>query len=72
VLDPVEAGEEAVITRRGRSVARLIWESGGEAESGDWVARLCRFPLVSADQNLLAAAYQLGCHTVVVPSAPGA
>ncbi len=72
MVDPVEAGEEAVITRRGRSVARLIWESGGEAESGDWVARLYRFPLVNADQNLLAAAYKLGCHTVVVPSPPGA
>ena len=53
-------------------MARLIWESGGEAESGDWVARLYRFPLVNADQNLLAAAYKLGCHTVVVPSPPGA
>ena len=53
-------------------MARLIWESGGEAESGDWVARLYRFPLVNADQNLLAAAYKLGCHTAVVPSPPGA
>ena len=33
LLDAVEAGEEVVITRRGRSVARLIRETGGEAES---------------------------------------
>jgi antitoxin (DNA-binding transcriptional repressor) of toxin-antitoxin stability system len=39
----VETGEEVVITSRGRSVARLIRETGGEAESGDWVARLRRF-----------------------------
>jgi hypothetical protein len=32
-----------VITRRGRSVARLIRESDGEAASGGWVARLRRF-----------------------------
>ena len=42
LLDAVEAGEEVVITRRGRSVARLIRETGGKAESGDWVARLRR------------------------------
>jgi len=36
------------------------------------VAHRHRFPLVSADQNLLAAAHQLGCDTVVVPSPPGA
>jgi antitoxin (DNA-binding transcriptional repressor) of toxin-antitoxin stability system len=39
----VEAGEVVVITRRGRSVARLIRESDGEAASGGWVARLRRF-----------------------------
>ena len=33
LLDAVEAGEEVVITRRGRSVARLIQETGGEAGS---------------------------------------
>jgi antitoxin (DNA-binding transcriptional repressor) of toxin-antitoxin stability system len=33
LLDAVEAGEEVVITRRGRSVARLIRETGGEAGS---------------------------------------
>ena len=43
LLDAVEAGEEVVITRRGRSVARLIRETGGDAASGDWVARLRRF-----------------------------
>ncbi len=43
LLDAVEAGEEVVITRRGRPVARLIRETGGEAESGDWVARLGHF-----------------------------
>ena len=43
LLDAVEAGEEVVITRRGRSVARLIRESGSDAASGDWFARLRRF-----------------------------
>ena len=43
LLDAVAAGEEEVITRRGRSVARLIRESDSEAASGDWVARLRRF-----------------------------
>ena len=43
LLDAVEAGEEVVITRRGRSVARLIRESDSDAESSDWVARLRRF-----------------------------
>jgi antitoxin (DNA-binding transcriptional repressor) of toxin-antitoxin stability system len=42
LLAAVEAGEEVVITRRGRSLARLIRETCGEAESGDWVARLRR------------------------------
>jgi antitoxin (DNA-binding transcriptional repressor) of toxin-antitoxin stability system len=42
LLAAVEAGEEVVITRRGRSLARLIRETRGEAESGDWVARLRR------------------------------
>jgi prevent-host-death family protein len=40
LLDAVEAGEEVVIPRRGRSVARLIRESDGEAAPGGWVARL--------------------------------
>lgn len=43
LLDAVEAGEEVVITRRGRPVARLIRESDSDAESVDWVARLRRF-----------------------------
>jgi prevent-host-death family protein len=43
LLDAVEAGEEVVIPRRGRSVARVIRETGDEAESEDWVARLRRF-----------------------------
>jgi prevent-host-death family protein len=43
LLDAVEAGEEVVIARRGRSVARLIRESDSDAESGDWVSRLRRF-----------------------------
>ena len=43
LLDAVEAGEEVVITRRGRPVARLIRETGKEEESEDWVARLRRF-----------------------------
>ena len=36
------------------------------------VAHRHRLPLVSADQSLLAAAHQLGCDAVVVPSPPGA
>jgi len=36
------------------------------------VLRVWFFPLVSADQSLLAAAHQLGCDAVVEPSAPGA
>jgi prevent-host-death family protein len=43
LLDAMEAGEEVVITRRGRPVARVIRKTCGEAESGDWVARLRRF-----------------------------
>ena len=43
LLDAVEAGEEVVITRRGRPVARLIRETGKEEESEDWVARLRLF-----------------------------
>jgi antitoxin (DNA-binding transcriptional repressor) of toxin-antitoxin stability system len=43
LLDAVEAAVEVVITRRGRSVASLIRESGDKEESGDWVARLRRF-----------------------------
>jgi prevent-host-death family protein len=43
LLDAVEAGEEEVVTRRGRSVARLIRESDNDAASGDWVERLRRF-----------------------------
>jgi prevent-host-death family protein len=43
LLDAVEAGEEVVITRRGRSVARLIRESDSDAAASDWVARLRRF-----------------------------
>jgi len=43
LLDAVEAGEVVVITPRGRSVARQIRESGADAASGDWVARLRRF-----------------------------
>jgi antitoxin (DNA-binding transcriptional repressor) of toxin-antitoxin stability system len=43
LLDAVEAGEEVVITRRGRPVARVIRETGNEEEAEDWVARLRRF-----------------------------
>jgi prevent-host-death family protein len=43
LLAAVATGEEVVITRRGRSVARLIRESDSDAASGDWVARLRRF-----------------------------
>lgn len=39
LLDAVEAGEEVVITRRGRPVARVIRESA-EPRPTDWVARL--------------------------------
>ncbi len=43
LLDAVEAGEEVVITRRGRPVARLIRETKNEEESGTRVARLGHF-----------------------------
>ena len=39
LLDAVEAGEEVVITRRGRPVARVIRERA-DAHATDWVARL--------------------------------
>jgi prevent-host-death family protein len=42
LLDAVEAGEEVVITRRGRPVARVIRERA-DAQATDWVARLRRF-----------------------------
>ena len=43
LLAAMEAGEEVVITRRERSVARLIRETGCETAIGDWIARLRRF-----------------------------
>jgi prevent-host-death family protein len=43
LLDAVEAGEEVMITRRGRPVARVIRETGNVEDSEDWVARLRRF-----------------------------
>ena len=42
LLDAVEAGEEVVITRRGRPVARVIRERA-KAQATDWVARLRGF-----------------------------
>jgi hypothetical protein len=43
-----------------------------QATAGYRLAHRHRFHLVSADQTLLAAAHQLGCDTVVVPSPPEA
>ena len=43
LLDAVEAGEVVVVTRRGRSVARLIRKTDGKAAAADWAARLRRF-----------------------------
>jgi prevent-host-death family protein len=44
LLDAVEAGDEVVITRRGRAVARLIADRGPEqpADAGSWAERLRR------------------------------
>ena len=40
LLDAVEAGEEVVITRRGRPVARVVREQPRSANPHDWPARL--------------------------------
>lgn len=40
LLDAVEGGEEVVITRRGRPVARVVREQPHPAEGSDWVGRL--------------------------------
>jgi len=53
LLDAVEAGDEVVITRRGKAVARLVRDSQG-ASAGvalPWPQRLRRF---HADQPSLA------------------
>ncbi|MFM7087202.1 MAG: type II toxin-antitoxin system Phd/YefM family antitoxin [Cyanobium sp.] len=40
LLDAVEAGEEVVITRRGRPVARVVREHPGSGVNHDWVSHL--------------------------------
>ena len=40
LLDAVEAGEEVVITRRGRPVARVVREQPTSGVDHDWVGRL--------------------------------
>lgn len=44
LLDAVEAGDEVVITRRGKAVARLIRDRGSDLpkEADFWAARLRR------------------------------
>lgn len=44
VVDRVEAGEEVVITRRGRAVARIVPEHGLDAaEARRWVDEVAAF-----------------------------
>jgi prevent-host-death family protein len=38
LLDPVEAGEEVVITRRGRPVARVVQEKPAATPAAGWRA----------------------------------
>ena len=52
MLDTVEAREEVLITRRGRSVARLVRESGGEAAKGDAPGRWRAFLTLMAQRPL--------------------
>jgi antitoxin (DNA-binding transcriptional repressor) of toxin-antitoxin stability system len=40
LLDAVQAGEEVVITRRGKPVARVVRECPSAAADHDWVCRL--------------------------------
>ena len=40
LLDAVEAGEEVVITRRGRPVARVVQERPAVPAASGWVERL--------------------------------
>lgn len=40
LLDAVEAGEEVVITRRGRPVARVVKEKPAVPAASGWVERL--------------------------------
>ncbi|MFM7547378.1 MAG: type II toxin-antitoxin system Phd/YefM family antitoxin [Cyanobacteriota bacterium] len=40
LLDAVEAGEEVVITRRGRPVARVVREKPAAPDASDWAERL--------------------------------
>ncbi len=53
LLDAVEAGEEVRITRRGKTIARLVPDhSVSEAEPQAWTERLKRF---QQDQQALSS-----------------
>ncbi|MCT0225750.1 type II toxin-antitoxin system Phd/YefM family antitoxin [Synechococcus sp. CS-1328] len=58
LLDAVEAGEEVVITRRGKTVARLVPDQGSRVDpSIAWSARLRCFQ--QGQTNLQASAVDL-------------
>jgi predicted nucleic acid-binding protein len=67
LLEP--CAEDFLLARRW-----IVEEQGLSLRAGDAlhlaVAHRHRFPLVSADQTLLAAAHQLGCEILAVPSPP--
>lgn len=57
VIDAVQAGEEIVITRRGRPVARLVPEKAtGQRSATGWVADLASF--VAAQQPCRASSVE--------------
>ncbi|MDP2823088.1 MAG: type II toxin-antitoxin system prevent-host-death family antitoxin [Sulfuritalea sp.] len=43
VVDRVQAGEEVVITRRGRAVARIVADRPGPATDTAWIEDLAAF-----------------------------
>ncbi|MBP8897518.1 MAG: type II toxin-antitoxin system prevent-host-death family antitoxin [Sulfuritalea sp.] len=53
VVDRVQAGEEVVITRRGRAVARIVADRPAPATSTAWIEDLAAFvaaqPLADTD-----------------------
>ena len=59
LLDAVEAGEEVRITRRGKTVARLVPDHAStDADADDWATRLQQFqqnhaPLPTAAVDLV-------------------
>jgi len=57
VIDQVQAGEEVVITRRGRPVARIIAETVRPAADPVWIDDLASF----VDAQALAAGKVASC-----------